>query len=650
MLGPINRVLSNLSVRLKLASGFAVVLLLTLLTTVTGWLALGDAIERSEKLTQIAQLNDYSKDLRAERITYRVLNDDKSSAQLELAIGQIKTLIEEMRPRFHNPESVRLLNEKREVIRRYDTDFASLRKSVAARQQQHRTLVELEASLDKAVSELHNQLVVHLGELDMPAAQRQAFDLLDRLSRHVEMAGQRAATPAYFTDPLQAFEEVGQPAIAAAQSTLGEVDALLRELKLNRAMAEPVTNALASYREQLRNYARAAIGVEQLQNDMETLGDQITISGRALSDSQLTQRDEEAIAARSLMTTVAILALLLGILAGWLISQQITTPLHQTLQQAERIARGDLSQLNEVDRRDELGQLQGSMRAMTLSLRELLGGIDRSVSQLTLAVDELTTVSEQTQLRVGQQKEETDQVATAMNQMSATVQEVAHNAELASMAATTADQQAQVGDQVVAQAINQIEQLAGQMDHCQAAMGHLAGESQRIGSILDVIKSVSEQTNLLALNAAIEAARAGEAGRGFAVVADEVRGLAQRTQQSTEEIEQLIDSLHGGTDQVMTLLGDSKRLTEESVELSRKAGAALGEITETVSTIQGMNQQIATASEQQSVVAEQINRSVMNVRDVSDKTSEASERTAASSSELGELGQELRGMVGKFSL
>ncbi|MHC6227803.1 methyl-accepting chemotaxis protein [Pseudomonas sp. X10] len=237
-----------------------------------------------------------------------------------------------------------------------------------------------------------------------------------------------------------------------------------------------------------------------------------------------------------------------------------------------------------------------------------------------------------------------------MNQMSATVQEVAHSAEQASAAATTADHQAQLGDQVVAEAIAQIEQLAGQMDHCLDAMHNLAGESQRIGSILDVIKSVSEQTNLLALNAAIEAARAGEAGRGFAVVADEVRGLAQRTQQSTEEIEQLIGNLHHGTDQVTGLLDSSKRLTEQSVALSRKAGSALGQITDTVSTIQGMNQQIATASEQQSVVAEQINRNVINVRDVSDQTSTASEQTAASSGELEQLGKQLRSMVGRFSL
>ncbi|WP_442962810.1 methyl-accepting chemotaxis protein [Pseudomonas sp. Leaf58] len=290
------------------------------------------------------------------------------------------------------------------------------------------------------------------------------------------------------------------------------------------------------------------------------------------------------------------------------------------------------------------------MREMTLSLRELIGGIDQGVGHLTQAATQLATASEDTKLRINLQREETDQVATAMNQMSATVQEVAQNAEQASFAATNADQQAQVGDQVVAEAIGRIEQLASQMDHCLAAMQHLAGESQRIGSILDVIKSVSEQTNLLALNAAIEAARAGEAGRGFAVVADEVRGLAQRTSTATEEIGQLIDSLHHGTDEVTRLLDSSKSLTEQSVDLSRRAGHALSQITETVSSIQGMNQQIATASEEQSVVAEQINRSVLNVRDASDQTSAASEQTAASSGELEQLGQQLRGMVGRFSI
>ncbi|WP_442793257.1 methyl-accepting chemotaxis protein [Pseudomonas sp. S30] len=237
-----------------------------------------------------------------------------------------------------------------------------------------------------------------------------------------------------------------------------------------------------------------------------------------------------------------------------------------------------------------------------------------------------------------------------MNEMTATVQDVARNAEQASEAAMMADQQAREGDRVVAEAIAQIERLAVEVGHSSEAMGQLRTESDKIGSVLDVIKAVAQQTNLLALNAAIEAARAGEAGRGFAVVADEVRSLAQRTQQSTEEIEELIAGLQSGTQRASSVMDSSRTLTDSSVELTRRVGTSLETITRTVSTIQSMNQQIATAAEQQSAVAEEINRSVMNVRDISDQTSAASEETASSSVELARLGTHLQGLVARFRL
>ncbi|MFV3014343.1 methyl-accepting chemotaxis protein [Pseudomonas sp. KHB2.9] len=287
---------------------------------------------------------------------------------------------------------------------------------------------------------------------------------------------------------------------------------------------------------------------------------------------------------------------------------------------------------------------------MTVSLRELIGGISDGVIQIASAAEELSAVTEQTSAGVNSQKIETDQVATAMQEMTATVQEVARNAEDASASAHVADSQAQEGDAVVKEVISQIERLAAEMLNSNDAMAHLKQESDKIGGVLDVIKSVAQQTNLLALNAAIEAARAGEAGRGFAVVADEVRSLAQRTQKSTEEIELLIAGLQSGTSQVATIMGNSLTLTDSSVALTRKAGDSLSAITQTVSAIQAMNLQIAAAAEQQSAVAEEINRSVLNVRDVSEQTSAASEETARSSVELARLGTHLQSMVGRFRL
>jgi methyl-accepting chemotaxis protein len=388
--------------------------------------------------------------------------------------------------------------------------------------------------------------------------------------------------------------------------------------------------------------------VEAAQEVMETLSESLLTSTGEIIALQGQRRDAEATQSRQTLSAVAGLAILLGLLAAWLITQQIIAPLRLTLSAAARIANGDLSQDLEVGRRDEMGMLQRSMQEMTVSLRQLITGISDGVTQIASAAEQLSAVTEQTSVGVNSQKDETDCVATAMNQMTSTVMEVARNAEEASEAARHADQQARDGDKVVNDAIAQIERLALEVNNSTEAMGKLKLESDKIGGVLDVIKSVSQQTNLLALNAAIEAARAGEAGRGFAVVADEVRGLAQRTQESTEEIEVLIAALQSGTQQVVTTLDASRTLTDSSVELSRQAGQALGHIARTVSTIQTMNQQIAAAGEEQSSVAEQINRSVMSVRDVSEQTAASSEETAASSIELARLGVHLQEMVGRF--
>ena len=280
----------------------------------------------------------------------------------------------------------------------------------------------------------------------------------------------------------------------------------------------------------------------------------------------------------------------------------------------------------------------------------MVSGLEVGIEQLAGAAQSLSAVTEQTHREVSSQKEETEQVATAMNQMTATVHDVARNAEQAAQAAQTADDKVEGGQQVVRQSLQRIEQLAGSATAASNSIESLSAQIQNIGTVLEVIKSVAEQTNLLALNAAIEAARAGEQGRGFAVVADEVRALARRTQQSTEEIERLVSTLRAAASASVQQIQGSGELVKLAVSDALQTESALGSIAAAVSLIQQMNQQIAAAAQQQSSVAEEINRSVTSIRASAEHSSLAMQGNATSSIELAQLGGQLQGMVEHFRL
>lgn len=633
-----SQLLGNISVNRKLGSGFGLVLLLTLLITLTGWNGLNNVITRGDKLGNLSEILQGTQDLRIARQQYQRDRNDAAIEQMDRTLAQLDTQVQAVAERLSNPENLQRVAQLRQAVGDYRAAFDELKQAAQRREASRRVLSD---SADQAASLIDalEQRLQQSGDLGQYATAVNAGQEFQRA--RFEVRG--------FTYSGEAERQ--QTAVLAIDKAIEVLRSATAGMSAEyTASLQQAGAALTAYRESLNQVAEAQIASEKALQSMASHGQVLFDNSKALTTSQTRDRDHDAQQARLTLAGTTVVAILLGILAAWVITRQIIIPLRQTLDAAERVAGGDLSHNLQVNRRDELGQLQSSMQHMTKGLRELIGGIGDGVTQIASAAEELSAVTGQTSAGVTSQKVETDQVATAMNEMAATVQEVARSAEQASEAAVMADQQAREGDHVVGEAIAQIERLASEVMNSSDAMNQLKDESEKIGSVLDVIKSVAQQTNLLALNAAIEAARAGEAGRGFAVVADEVRSLAQRTQQSTEEIEDLIASLQQGTQRVASVMDSSRGLTDSSVELTRRAGGSLKTITGTVSSIQAMNQQIATAAEQQSAVAEEINRSVMNVRDISDQTASASEETASSSVELARLGTHLQGLVARFRL
>ncbi|XVN13693.1 methyl-accepting chemotaxis protein [Pseudomonas corrugata] len=630
--------LGNVSVNRKLGFGFGLVLFLTLMIAFTGWSGLGNVTSRGDKLGFIASLNDLSKDLSLASIDYNTTRGEKGPQHVNDLLDKLEAGLKTARQLLEQPADVAMIDKQLAAVAEYKNAFAEMTRATVDREDARS---KLGASADNAVARIAEveKSLLQGGDITQ-------FNSVVILSKAVQQARYQVRGYTY-----SGKSEAQQPALEAISAVLKLLARLPDQLPQEHAAnLQQANDSFNLYRTAVAQFRDSQIENGAALQRMAEQGQVLIDSSQKLTVTQTAKRDHDVAQAKTVLIAAAALALLFGVIAALLITRQIVVPLGQTLQVAERVAAGDLSNNLISERRDEMGQLQRAMQSMTVSLRQLIGGISEGVTQIASAAEQLSAVTEQTSAGVNSQKVETDQVATAMHEMTATVQEVARNAEEASEAAVAADQQAREGEKVVGEAIAQIERLAEEVGHSTNAMSDLKRESDKIGSVLDVIKSVAQQTNLLALNAAIEAARAGEAGRGFAVVADEVRSLAQRTQKSTEEIEELIVGLQNGTEQVATIMDNSRSLTDSSVELTRRAGGSLENITRTVSAIQSMNQQIAAAAEQQSATAEEINRSVLNVRDVSEQTSAASEETASSSAELARLGIHLQTLVGRFKV
>ncbi|UII72908.1 methyl-accepting chemotaxis protein [Pseudomonas sp. HN11] len=401
--------------------------------------------------------------------------------------------------------------------------------------------------------------------------------------------------------------------------------------------------------------------VEQARTQLNTTNNELFRQARELIrvmiESNNRQIKEGAVAADELrasalawMISGIVLAFIIAITVGVLITRLITRPIAQAVESAQRIAKGDLTQAIVTERTDEAGQLLMALSDMQGGLKSTLVEIANASDQLASAAEELSAVTDESSRGLTRQNDEIQQAATAVNQMTAAVDEVASNAVSTSEASRQATTEAEDGRQQVEQAVSGMRSMVGEINDSTQSVADLAGQVREIGKVIDVIRGIADQTNLLALNAAIEAARAGEQGRGFAVVADEVRALAHRTQISTVDIEKMIGEVQTGADDAVAAMNKSLTWANNTQTLAQNAGEALQRITASVAKINERNLVIASASEEQAQVAREVDRNLLNIQDLSTQTAAGAHQTNASSQDLSRLATSFNVLVSKFQL
>lgn len=456
--------------------------------------------------------------------------------------------------------------------------------------------------------------------------QRQRMSTLEQNLMEAEAALDQAITSPH---PQRIFDDYHQQRLnymTVAGEMAVELDAGNRE------------RALQILDQQLNPIADAATA-QLIQ--LETL----IIAGANTAAAQSEQSYQSAI--RQVILAIVI-ATALTLLLAWLLTRSIIAPIRQALQVSEVIATGNLTQQIHVTGRDEAARLLRALADMQGKLRNTIQGIANSSSQLASAAEELNAVTEDATRSLQRQNDEIQQAATAVNEMSAAVEEVAGNAVQTSEQSQSTAASANQGGEQIAQTQISMQQLSDNIHSTAKEVEALASHAQHISGVLDVIRAVAEQTNLLALNAAIEAARAGEHGRGFAVVADEVRALAHRTQQSTAEIETMIGNIQQGSERTVAAMQISDTMAASTRQQSQQAGDAFALVSAAVSQINERNLVIASAAEEQAQVANEVDRNLVNIRDLSTQTAAGAEQTSAASRELSRLAVELNELVTRF--
>lgn len=410
---------------------------------------------------------------------------------------------------------------------------------------------------------------------------------------------------------------------------------------------------LTIFQQQLQAKANALAQMKILNKEVEVFLNYSTNLIKVInasSDETKTIAEDNVSFTRIFIIITSLISIIVASGIAYWVIQSIRTPLNNVNNMLQVISEGDLSQHIDVTCKDEFGELSKWVNGLVDNLRIIIQNIQNNSQQLSTAAEETSVITNQTSSNINQQRLQTNQIQESMEQMSAAVEEIAQSANSASSEVEKAHSETTEGSAIVGSNISSIKDLAGEIDTAADVINKLDEYSNNIGNVLDVIRGIAEQTNLLALNAAIEAARAGEQGRGFAVVADEVRTLASRTQESTSEIQAMIERLQTGAKKAVAVMDSSRTKAASSVDDIQQTGELLQSITEGISVINDMSTHIATAAEEQASVTEEVHKNVNTIASIADQTAVGAEKTLSSCVEFARLSETLKASVSHFKI
>jgi methyl-accepting chemotaxis protein len=663
----------NLTVTSRIAGGFAIIVVLLMVIGISSYTSISGinknlALVVDEITPQAilsAELKSTLLEINQNLIRYTTTRD---KAKLPAIKSKINVLVEQFQSEFA-------------FLNQLSSEYPALANSL-------RQIQELTDSYLSGLTQIYQQQSIELTKADVIATSKENFediadqldsatyDIIDSISDQALIEELQTIASLVAEATVLAIDSLNDPQISNLDITLKELSSIKLAISSNierisvyateQDLSEVISllnnynehligenSLLSHYKQQLTAKANVTKLVEKANNIVEQYIEQFSlVIEQVKSTSKETKSDvhDNVQTSIAIIIIVSIFTLLAAIAIGYWVVNSIRKPLNEVNSVLQSVAQGNLTNQIEVKTDDEFAELATWVNSLVNNLREIIEQIVENTNKLSVAAGQTSTITNQTSNNINKQRSQTNQIAQSMGLMASAVEEVSKSARNTSSEVTLAHKETTEGLDIVESNILSITQLAQEIESASDVINQLDEYSTSIGNILDVIRGIAEQTNLLALNAAIEAARAGEQGRGFAVVADEVRTLASRTQESTSEIHQMIERLQNGAHRAVDVMQSSRNKAAMSVDEIQKAGELLKTITEGISAINEMSNHIATAAEEQAAVTEEVHKNINSIAEIADQTAQGAEDTMKSTVEVGQLSEHLKSSVNHFKL